>query len=72
MSDARFTSVRAAARRLGVPEAWLKREAREGRVPVLRAGRRLLFDVAAVEQTLAERAQEAHQPAAAGGGRRNG
>jgi excisionase family DNA binding protein len=56
MSETRFTNSTTAARLLGVPEAWLKREAREGRVPCLRAGRRLLFDVSAVEQALSERA----------------
>lgn len=61
MGDARFINSAATARKLGVPEAWLKREGREGRVPCLRAGRRLLFDVEAVERALSERAENQAQ-----------
>jgi hypothetical protein len=44
------------ARRLDLPAAWLKTEADAGRLPHLRIGRRLLFDVAAVERELLRRA----------------
>jgi hypothetical protein len=46
-----------AARRLRVPAGWLRSEALAGRVPVLRAGRRLLFNVDAVRAALLERAK---------------
>ena len=46
----------AVARRIGVPAAWLKREARAGRVPCLLAGRRRLFNERAVRAALAQRA----------------
>jgi len=42
--------------RLGVSMRWLKCEAQNGRVPHVRAGRRFLFNAAAVETALAERA----------------
>ena len=58
MLDARYTTIEHAAARLGVPVAWLRREAEGGTVPVLRAGRRLLFDVEAVAEVLRERAAE--------------
>jgi hypothetical protein len=44
------------ARRLHLPAAWLKSEVQAGRIPVLRAGRRLLFNAVAVERALLERA----------------
>jgi hypothetical protein len=46
------------ARLLRVPVAWLRAEAEAGRVPCLRAGKVLLFNLAAVERTLAARAAE--------------
>jgi hypothetical protein len=46
-----------AAVRLGVPAAWLRAEANAGRVPCLRAGRRLLVNPSAVERALLERTQ---------------
>jgi hypothetical protein len=54
-----FMSVRRAAARLGVPAAWLRAEAQAGRVPCLRAGRRLLVNPQAVERVLMERARQA-------------
>jgi len=50
-------SLSRAARRLGVPAWWLRTEAVLGRVPALRAGQRLLFDVDAVRAALLERAK---------------
>lgn len=43
-------------RRFGITHAWLKQEAEAGRIPCMRAGRRLLFNVEAVEESLIERA----------------
>jgi len=53
------------ARRLGVPAEWLRAEANAGRIPCLRAGRVLLFNVSAVEATLAERARRLSEKGAA-------
>jgi hypothetical protein len=44
------------ARQLRLDRAWLKREALSGRIPCLRVGRKLLFELAAVKGALAERA----------------
>jgi len=53
-----FLPLRRAAARLGVPAAWLRAEARAARVPYLRVGRRLLFNPAAVEAVLLDRAAQ--------------
>lgn len=44
------------ARRLGVTQQWLRQESDAGNVPVLRAGKRYLFNPAAVQETLAAEA----------------
>jgi excisionase family DNA binding protein len=44
------------AAELRLPRDWLRREAKAGRLPCLRVGRRLVFNLAAVEQALADRA----------------
>jgi hypothetical protein len=44
------------AKLLGVPARWLAEEADASRIPCLRVGRRRLFDPAAVEHRLLERA----------------
>jgi hypothetical protein len=44
------------ALQLRLPRDWLRQEALAGRLPCLKVGRRLLFDPAAVERALAERA----------------
>ncbi len=46
------------ARRLRVPAKWLAQEADAGRIPCLRAGRRLLFNEDVVRGQLLERATE--------------
>lgn len=51
-----FVSLRVAAGRIGVPTAWLRGEAKARRIPHLRAGKRLLFNVREVEAALRERA----------------
>jgi len=53
-----FLSLQRAAARLGVPAAWLRSEARAGRVPHLRVGRRMLFNPDAVQHVLLERAAQ--------------
>jgi excisionase family DNA binding protein len=68
MSDTKYISIEQAAARLGLPVGWLRREAQAGRVPAIKAGRRILLDPQAVERALVERAQEA-QPQAPGGGK---
>jgi len=45
------------ASRLHVPATWLRAEAEAGRIPHLRAGKRLLFDLVVVERILLERAR---------------
>lgn len=51
----KFVPVHIAAVRLGLPIAWLKIQAAAGQLPHVKAGRRLMFDVDAVHQTLLER-----------------
>lgn len=46
------------SRRLKLSKAWLHREANAGRLPSLRAGKRRLFNPAAVSATLAARAAD--------------
>ena len=45
-------------KRFGLSASWLKAEAESGRIPYLRAGRRMLFDADAVEATLLRRAKD--------------
>lgn len=55
-----FQPVFLVARRLGLAEAWLKREAKEGRIPALKvANNRFLLNIDAVEKALFDRAQAA-------------
>lgn len=42
------------AYRVGLPADWLKREAEAGRLPCLRVGRRMLFNLPAVRQALTD------------------
>ena len=51
-----FVSIHEASRDLGLPLAWLKREAEESRIPSLKVGRQLRFNVAQVERALKIRA----------------
>lgn len=53
-----FVPLLTAAQSLGVPAAWLRSQARAGQVPVLKTGRRLLFNLALVERVLLQRAEE--------------
>jgi hypothetical protein len=53
-------SLARAARRVGITARWLRDEAAAGRVPHLRAGTRYLFDLAALTQSLSDRAAQPH------------
>ena len=53
--EAELVPVQTAAARIGVPRAWLKKEALAGRIPCLQAGSRILVDFAQVKQLLAKR-----------------
>jgi len=46
------------ARRLGVTTKWLRAEAKNGKLPHLKAGDRLLFEEATVMAILVERAKK--------------
>lgn len=46
----------AAAQRFGVPAKWLKNEAEAERIPHLRAGNRILFDLQTLAACLKQRA----------------
>ena len=61
MSETPLHTLRMLARRYtrhGLTTSWLKAEAEAGRIPCLRAGRRLLFDPLAVDQALLARARD--------------
>jgi hypothetical protein len=62
MSD-RLMSLYRLALHLRLPREWLRAEAESGRIPCLRAGRRLLFSPEAVERVLAERAASGQEVA---------
>ena len=47
-----FIPLRNLAHRLGLPAAWLKREAESGRIPSLRVNHRLMFNQKTVEEFL--------------------
>lgn len=57
-NNQQFTTVSKAARRLGVPCQWLEDEARDGRIPTFKAGRRTLCDIELVREALRQRALE--------------
>ncbi len=49
------------ARRLGVTQDWLRDQADAGNVPCLKAGKRYLFNVVAVQEALAVQAARTRQ-----------
>ena len=51
-----FMPIEPAARRLGVPMSWLRRELLEGRLPCLRAGGRIVVSVPQLLHALEQRA----------------
>lgn len=54
-------TVRELATKLRLPVGWLKTEAQASRIPHLQVGRKLLFNLRAVEQALSERASAGSQ-----------
>jgi len=71
--DKTYISIANVAGRLGVPLAWLKAEARAGRIPHFKAGRRLFARLAEVEAALdARTGQGANTGPASGDGQRSG
>jgi excisionase family DNA binding protein len=46
------------AGRLGVPESWVRTEERAGRIPSIRLGKYVPFNLTAVERALAERQRQ--------------
>ena len=56
-TEPRYIRIDQAAARLGVPTAWLKREADAGRLPCLRVGRRRMFAPDALRAELDRRAR---------------
>jgi excisionase family DNA binding protein len=51
------------ASELKLPKEWLREEAIAGRLPCLRIGRKLLFNLSAVNQALADRAAKSQEVA---------
>ena len=58
MADEAPETVNQLSRRLKLPTAWVRQEAKAGRLPCLRVGGRFLFSPSAVNQVLVERAAE--------------
>ncbi len=56
-SDAKYLPLDALAETLGLPRAWLRREANAGRLPFLQLEGRRMFDPVAVRLALAERSR---------------
>jgi hypothetical protein len=54
----KLTNLLELSQRLRIPVKWLKAEALAGRIPHLKAGRKLLFNIEAVEYALSERASK--------------
>lgn len=52
-----FEPLHNTASQLGVPARWLKSEAEAGRLPYLRAGRRMLFNIEQTRAALLEKAE---------------
>jgi len=53
MENKTFISLQELSRRLGLPVAWLRAEAKARRIPSLRTARRLMFKIAEVESAIA-------------------
>ena len=51
-----FVPLTTLAYRTGLSTSWLRAEAEAGRIPSLKVGRRLMFNIATVEAALLERA----------------
>ena len=59
-----LTNLAGLVARLRLPREWLRAEAKAGRIPCLRVGRKLLFNPEAVEKSLAKRAASGEVPRA--------
>jgi hypothetical protein len=57
MNDNDLTNLHGLKRALHLPYSWLRREALAGRLPCLKVGRQLRFNVQAVRAALANRAK---------------
>jgi hypothetical protein len=53
------------AGRIRLPREWLRDEALAGRLPCLRVGRKLFFNLSTIEKILAERAANSREVASA-------
>ncbi len=62
MATQTFLTAHQLSKHTGFPVAWLRREARARRLPSIRAGNRLLFDVDGVEHELKQRAAKPGRP----------
>ena len=49
------------ARRLGIPQQWLREQADAGQIPCLKVGNRYLFNSVAVQEVLASKAARTRQ-----------
>jgi hypothetical protein len=58
MNDDELTNLHGLKRALNLPYDWLRREALASRLPCLKVGRQLRFNVQAVRAALADRAKE--------------
>lgn len=54
--DQTFVPIRVASNKLGLPESWLRTEAKAGRLPHVRAGSRVLIHLAKATEVLTHRA----------------
>jgi len=57
MKSTSLVDIAQLAARLRLPIAWIKSEAQAGRLPHLKVGRQWLFEQAAIEAVLADRAR---------------
>ena len=57
--DTQFEPLKIAASKIGIPASWLKSEAEAARLPAIRVGKRLLFNVEQVKRALLEKAEVA-------------
>lgn len=53
----RFTDIKSAAKELGLSAFYVRKRAREGSIPTIRAGAKYLIDVAALNEQLAAEAR---------------
>jgi len=51
-ANMKYQSAQTVARDLGLPKAWIVRLAREGKIPSLHAGNRIVFDAGKVREAV--------------------